>query len=165
MLVRRLHLFIHKRLGLISILLIPVMAVTAALSEVNSQRFYLDHPPDSQAFFIIPLFYIFAFTPLAVGAVLARGNPAMHKRLILSATTIIVGAAYARWWGHALTKIFGADFVGTIINTFTGTNLIMLAALAYDWTTRRQLHRVYLFVVPAIIIGELAASYIYHSPQ
>lgn len=164
-LIRRHNLALHKNLGLASMILIPVMAVTAVLSEVHSQRFYIDHPPDSQAFFIIPLFYICAFTSLAVGAVLARSNPAAHKRLILLATTIIVGAAYARWWGNALTTIFGDGFIGTIINTFTATNLVLLSALAYDWATRRRVHFVYAYTVPVIIIGELVTSYIYHSPQ
>ena len=41
---------VHKQLGLAAIILIPIMAVTALWSEIYSQQFYFDHPPNSQAF-------------------------------------------------------------------------------------------------------------------
>lgn len=164
LLIRRRNLALHRKLGLISLALIPVMAVTAVAAEIYSQRYYLDHPPNSQAFFIIPLFYIAAFTPLALGAVVMRSKPAAHKRLILLATTILIGAAYTRWWGAALTAIVGDGYVGMIINTFTATNLIMLVAMAYDFATRMQIHKVYRLTVPAILVGELVTSWLYHSP-
>ena len=41
------------------------MAVSAFFSEVYSQRFYFAHPPNSQAFFILPIFYVIAFTTLS----------------------------------------------------------------------------------------------------
>ncbi|HLL30171.1 MAG TPA: hypothetical protein VK403_04165, partial [Allosphingosinicella sp.] len=126
---------------------------------------YFDHPPNSQAFFILPIAYVIAFTVLAGAALLLRGNPSAHKRLILLATTIIVGAAYARWWGAALAQAFGDGFWGTIVSNFTGTNLLLGGAVAFDLATRRRVHPVYAVCVPAVILGELAVSYIYHSPH
>lgn len=164
-LVRRNSLSVHKRLGFTSLILIPVMSATAVAAEIYSQRFYLDNPPDSQAFFIIPLFYIAAFTPLAIAAILTRRDPPTHKRLIMLATTIIVGAAYTRWWGAPLTNLVGDGFFGMIINTFTATNTIILIAMGYDLVTRSTLHRVYWIVVPAIFAGEFVTSHIYHSPD
>ena len=87
--------------GVVVIALIPVMAVSALGSELYSQQFHFDRPPNNLAFFILPIFYVVAFTILATLTVLARKNPNAHKRLILLATTMIVGAAYARWWGTA----------------------------------------------------------------
>ncbi|MEO8560201.1 MAG: hypothetical protein ABI439_14115, partial [Rhodospirillales bacterium] len=101
---------------------------------------------------------------LATCALLQRKNPPAHKRLILLATTTIVGAAYGRWWGEALANRFGDDFAGMIINSFAGINLILAAAVAYDFVTRHQIHRVYRFGVPAILAGELVTSWLYHSP-
>ncbi len=165
LLIRRQNVVLHRKAGLISTLLIPVMAVTAVAAEIYSQRYYLDHPPNSQAFFIIPLFYIAAFTPLAVAAVMLRRDPPAHKRLILLATTVLIGAAYTRWWGASLTAIVGDGFVGMIINTFTATNVIMISAIAYDYATRGQVHKVYRVAVPAILIGELVTSWLYHSAE
>lgn len=163
-LIRTRRTALHKKFGLAGVVLVPVMAVTALLAEVYSQRFYFDHPPNSQAFFIIPIWYALTFASFAGLALQQRRNPSSHKRLILLATTVIVGAAYARWWGEALTHSYGDGFWGLIVNTYTGTNLLLAGAVAYDLVTRRRIHTVYAIGVPAILVGELAVSLIYHSP-
>lgn len=155
---------LHMKLGLISMGLIPVMAVSAFLSEVYGQRMRTGEP-DERAFFIIAIFYVIAFTTLASTAIAVRKNPSAHKRLILLATTIIVGAAYSRWWGTALYNLFGDAYGGMLIYTYAGTNLLLAGALGYDWLTRGCLHRVYEIAVPAILAGEIATTIIYHSPK
>lgn len=156
---------LHMKLGLDGVALVPIMAVTAFFSEMYSQRFRFVHPPNSQAFFIIAIFYVVAFTILATAALAARKNPPAHKRLILLATTIIVGAAYTRWMGAALFNAFGDGLGGMIVNTYTGTNLILAGALGYDLWTRGRLHKVYEIGVPLILLGEIATTIIYHSPR
>jgi len=156
---------VHMTLGLIGFGLVPVMAVSAFFSEVYSQRFYFAHPPNSQAFFILPIFYVIAFTSFATSALSLRSNPPAHKRLILLATTIIVGAAYTRWWGEALSAMVGDGLGGMLINSYTGTNLLLIFAVGYDWFTRGRLHPVYEIGVPAILLGEIATTFIYHSPR
>jgi hypothetical protein len=154
---------LHMKLGLTAIGLIPLMAVSAFLSEVYSQRFR-SAQSDEREFFIIAIFYVIAFTTLAGTAIAARKTPSAHKRLILLATTIIVGAAYGRWWGAALFNVFGDGYGGMLIYTYAGTNLLLAAALGYDWLTRGRLHPVYEVAVPAILAGEIATTIIYHSP-
>lgn len=156
---------LHMKLGIVGVALVPIMAITGSLSEVYSQRWRFAHPPDSQAFLIIAIFYVIAFTTLASLALAARKNPAKHKRLILLATTIIVGAAYARWLGTPLYNAFGDGYGGMLINTYTGTNVLLAGALGYDWLTRRGLHPVYKIAVPAILAGEIATTILYHSPS
>ena len=48
-----------------------------------------------------------------------------------------------------------------LLNTFTGTNLLLAAAVGYDVATRRRVHRTYLIVVPVMLSSELICSYIY----
>lgn len=155
---------LHMKLGLAAFALIPLMAISAFLSEIYSQRFYVADPAE-RPFFIIAVFYVIAFTTLASIAVAARKNPAAHKRLILLATTIIVGAAYGRWWGGTLHNLFGDGYSGVLIYTFAGTNLLLAGAAGYDWVTRRRIHRAYEVGVPAILAGEIATTIIYHSPR
>ena len=154
----------HRRLGALGALLIPIMVLSGFFAEGYSQRFYLTHPPDSQAFFIIPIYYVIAFGLLATTALAQRSDPPAHKRLIFLATSVIVGAAYTRVWGRALTELVGDGFWGLMVNTFTGTHLFLLAALAYDWWSRKQIHPVLLIAVPAILASELVVSWIYHAP-
>jgi uncharacterized membrane protein YozB (DUF420 family) len=163
-LIRRGRPKLHMKLGLAAFALIPIMAVSALLSEVYSQRFRVADPAE-RPFFIIALFYVIAFATLATTAIAARKNPPAHKRLILLATTIIVGAAYSRWWGSGLYNVFGDGYGGMLIYTYAGTNLLLAGALGYDWVTRRHLHRVYEIAVPAILAGEIATTLIYHSPR
>lgn len=140
------------------------MVLTGFFAEAYSQRFYLGHPPDSQAFFIIPIFYVVAFGSVATTAVLRRRDPAAHKRLIYIATTVIVGAAWTRTIGKPLGTIVGDGYFGMIGNTFTSTNLLLAALLLFDWRTRGRLHPVVLTVVPAIVACEFIVSWIYHAP-
>lgn len=162
--VRAKRLRLHKKLGRFAIPLVPLMVYSAVAAELHSQRFYIQRHDDDLHFFILPLFYAASFGILATWALLvAKRDPVSHKRLILLATTVIVGAAYARWWGNELTTIFGDGFWGMLLNTFTGTNLLLGAAVGYDIGTRRRVHRTYLIVVPAMLFSELICSYVYHA--
>jgi hypothetical protein len=164
LLIRKGRCDLHMKLGLVSVLLIPIMAYSGLAAELYSQRFYIQRNDDGLDFFILPLFYSVAFPAFAATAILfARRDPSAHKRLILMATTIIVGAAYARWWGAPLARIFGDDYWGMILNSFTGTNLILAGAVAYDLLSRGRAHRVYLIGVPLILAGQLLCSWIYHA--
>ena len=78
---------------------------------------------------------------------------------------MIVGAAYDRWWGDALTQAFGDGLGGMLINEFAITDLIIFAALAYDYATRGRIHKVYEIAVPLILLVEIATTIIYHSPR
>lgn len=155
---------IHRKLGLSATAMIPAMVLSGFFAEVYSQRYYLAHPPDSQAFFVIPIFYVVAFGALATMAVLKRREPAAHKRLIYMATTVIVGAAWTRAIGQPITAVVGDGYFGMIVNTFTSTNLLLLALIIFDWRTRGRLHPVVLTVVPAIVACEFVVSWIYHAP-
>ncbi len=164
LLVRTAQQSVHRRLGLLSFALIPVMVLSALFSEVYSQRFYLDHPPDSLDFFIIPIWYVIGFGLLAIEAVAHRRDPPAHKRLIVLATAVIVGAAYARWWGDGLESVFGDGYTGMLIHSYTGTTLLLLALMGYDLWSRGTIHRAYRWGVPFILAGEVGTTIIYHSP-
>lgn len=164
LLIRAANHALHHRMGLSAAALIPLMVLTGFFAEAYSQRYYLGHPPDSQAFFIIPIFYVAAFGILATMAVLRRRESPAHKRLIYLATTIIVGAAWTRTLGGPIASVVGDGYWGMIANTFISTNLLITALVLFDWQTRGRMHPVVLTAVPAIIACELAVSWIYHAP-
>jgi hypothetical protein len=58
---------------------------------------------------------------------------------------------------HSL-RAFGDDYVGMLINSFTGTNLTLAAAVTYDAITRGRPHRVYAIGIPLIFL----VSYLHH---
>lgn len=152
------------KLGMAAVVLIPVMAYSGLAAELYSQRFYIQRDTEGLEFFILPIFYSLAFPAFAITAIVfARRDSAAHKRLILMATTLIVGAAYARWWGETLERLFGDGYWGMIFNSFAGTNLILALAIAYDLYSRGRPHRVYLIGVPLILVSGLVVSWVYHA--
>jgi hypothetical protein len=161
-LVRSRNVAVHMSLGLSGFALVPIMAVSALLSEAYSQRFH--HKLANESFFIVPIFEILAFTSLASAALLFRKNPAAHKRLIVMATAMIVGAAYGRWWDNALIRILGDGYFGMLGNTYTGCNILLALAVGYDVVTRGRPHRIYWIAVPMILFGEFVTSAVYHWP-
>lgn len=164
LLIRKRRVDLHMKLGLVGLVLVPVMAYSGLAAELYSQRFYIQRDNDGLDFFILPLFYSVAFPTFAIAALLfASRDSSVHKRLILMATAVIVGAAYARWWGQALEAAFGDGFWGMIANSFMGTNLILAAAVAYDTATRGRPHRAYLICIPMILAGQLFCSWVYHA--
>ena len=164
-LIRTRHPKLHMKLGLVAIALIPIMAISSSLSELYGQRFRLVHqPPGDLPFLIIAIFDVVLFTVLACAALVARKDPATHKRLILLATTIIVGAAYGRWWGTPLYDLFGEGYLGLLIYTFAGTDLLLAGAVGYDLLTRKQVHPVYQVAIPVILAAEIATTIVYHAP-
>lgn len=165
LLVRQKHTALHMKLGLVAVALVPAMAVATCAAEVFMQRWHLAHPPGNLQFLIMPIFWVVGFTLLATAAIASRKNPPAHKRLILLATAVIVGAAYDRWWSDGLTNIFGEGLGALLVEEFLATNLIIAGAMAYDFFTRGRLHKVYETLVPAILLGELAACYIWYLPK
>ena len=164
LLVRGRRTALHMKLGLVAVALVPLMAIATCVAELFMQRWHLAHPPDNLQFLIFPIFWIVSFTLLASAAIALRKDPPAHKRLILLATTVIIGAAYDRWWSGTLTNVLG-DGVGVLlIEEFLATKLIFAGAVAYDYFTRGRLHRIYEMLIPPILLGEVAACYIYYLP-
>ncbi|MEY2920599.1 MAG: hypothetical protein RL261_1904 [Pseudomonadota bacterium] len=163
LLVRTGRQWVHQRLGLLAAILIPVMMVTAIGAEIASQRFYSAKYPENLRFFISPVSSVALFAVFGVMAILQRRQPAAHKRLILLATTVVLSAAYNRWWGEALYALFGDGYAGMVIHNYAGIDLILVLLVAYDWVTRRRIHAVYQWGVPLIFITQLIGTFIYHS--
>ena len=155
---------IHKLLGISGVAMVPILVVTGIGAEIVSQRFYSPKYPENLQFFIAPLVQMFVFLFCATMALALRKDSPAHKRLILLGTSMILVAAYNRWWGEGLYQLFGDGFWGMIVHNFAGPNMLMAMLVAYDAVTRHRIHWVYKTLVPSILFAELATSYIYHHP-
>ncbi len=163
LLARRQRLSLHQTLGLGALVLIPAIVITGLGAEVYSQRFYSPRYPENLRFFIAPLFQMLVFAVAASLAVIKRREAATHKRLIVVATSMLLVAAYNRWWGEGLYELYGDGFLGMITHNFAGPNLLVLLAAGFDWLTLKRIHPVFAITIPLLIVGELAVSAIYHS--
>jgi hypothetical protein len=143
--------------------LVPIMVVTAIGAEAASQHFYSPRYPENLRFFIEAIVQMIVFAGCILAGWLKRRDAAAHKRLMLLGTSAALVAAYNRWWGEGLYKLYGDGFWGMIVHNYAGPDLLMLILMAYDLATRRRVHRVYLVGVPLILASQIAASAIYHS--
>jgi uncharacterized membrane protein len=155
---------VHRSLGMVGFALVPIMVVSALGAEVYSQHFYSPQFAANLNFFIAPLLELVMFTGCAVAAFLVRRSPAAHKRLVVVATSLILVAAFNRWWGEGIYNALGDGYLGMFARTYLGPDLLIACAMAYDLITRRRIHTVYRISVPLILALELLTTLIYHHP-
>lgn len=88
----------HRDIGLIGISLATAMTIFGVLAAINSgQRAdALKFAEAGEAFLIVPLSAMLIFAVLVVAAMSTIRRPDWHKRLLLSATAVLLDAAIAR---------------------------------------------------------------------
>lgn len=87
---------LHMTLGILGIILPPAMVIVGTLTlfgAVRSDR--VDIPPE--ILLTGDLAQLLVFIVLISWGLLARNNPASHKRLMILATMAIIGPAISRW--------------------------------------------------------------------
>ena len=128
---------LHRRLGIAGAVLAAGMVVAGTSTAIASAARGAAPPGvDPLAFLVIPLFDMILFAAFVTAALALRRNKEAHKRLMLLAYVSIVVAAVARLPG-VLTigplGFFGLSF------------LFVVAGAIYDFVSRRQVHKAYLW--------------------
>jgi hypothetical protein len=97
---------------------------------------------------------ISAFVGLVIAAVALRRRPDAHRRLLLMASILIIGAAIARlsFW-----PIFSTGIVGAPAFAIGGQLLLLAAALLFDRRQRGSVHRA-TWVGVATVLGSLVLA-------
>lgn len=127
----------HRRLGIVGVLLAAVMTVLGVSTAIKAAA-RGSAPPgaDSLAFLAIPMFDMLLFSTLVASAFFLRRNREAHKRLMLLAYISIIVAAVAR-----LPGVFPLGPLG-----FFGLGYIfLLLAVIYDLGSRHRVHRAYIW--------------------
>jgi hypothetical protein len=154
----------HRALGLIAVGLAPAMVVLGTMTAFIASRRDLGTPVADPAFLSLMLGDMVTFAGIASAGLLMRGTPVAHKRLMLLSTIVLSDAGFGRWWQPALHRSLGDGALPFWVENYTGPILLVLALGAYDFATRRRLHRVYVWGAVWIFGIELVASYLYASP-
>jgi uncharacterized membrane protein YozB (DUF420 family) len=128
---------VHRRLGVAGGVLAAAMVTVGTAAAINGAARGVAPPGiDPLAFLAIPLFDMVVFCSLVAAALLLRRNKEAHKRLMLLAYISIIVAAMARLPGVlplGPLAFFGLAFI------------FLLAAVIYDWVTRRRVHKAYVW--------------------
>ena len=153
----------HRDVGLIGVSLATAMTIFGMLAAINAaQRAIAANFADAgEAFMIVPMTDMLSFAVLVMAAIVNMRRSDWHKRLMISATAVLLGAPIARPFiayivmGGHLPPFEGTvgfaglpgpppPVVGVLPPTLIG-DLFIVAGMIYDWRTRGKVHPAYLW--------------------
>lgn len=159
---------LHRRLGVLGAIMIPVMLIVGPWAFVIMGGLELGTPDGDAPFLILPVLAAVSFAIIAGGGLLMRRDAAVHKRLILIGTIVLADAGWARWLGPKvgafLGKIGAPPFVTFHVPSFVGSEVVIAAILIYDLATRRRLHPVVAAAAVFAVLVQVITTYVYLLP-
>lgn len=153
-LIGRSHVRAHRRLGFSSLVLATVMVLSGIITITFNIHLTMENqgPPvwrtGGLAIFATLLLFV-SFYGLGIRN---RARAEMHKRLMLMAGVPALGAAV----GRILLVVFAPRPMNVAAGILL-TNLLILAAMAYDKIVRGRVHRVYYAGLAACLLTEVVA--------
>jgi hypothetical protein len=150
-LVRVRKVSVHRTLGWFGAALGAVMVTLGAVVAVVMGRFdaLQLHQPDP-TFLSIPFFDMLAFGTLLGLAIVWRGKPELHRRFVVLATCGLLDAAFGRF-----------DYLFNHNLFLVCVDAVMLLGVARDFLVNGRVHKVYLYGIPALVIGQNFAIYLW----
>jgi hypothetical protein len=139
---------IHRKLGVAGGVLAGLMIIVGPLTGIAAAK--LGHSPNPAVpplkFLVIPIIDIVQFAILIGAGLYLRRKPEYHRRLMLTATIGILTAAFAR---------FPIPFLYPLqpLAAFMMTDIVLLAAVAYDTIKHRRLHPAFAWAAPLIVLS------------
>jgi hypothetical protein len=132
------HLSLHRRLGVVGLVLAIAMVVVGVATALTwtslSLRGLAVGAADPLAFLLIPLGNMALFAIFVGAALVFRARAQVHKRLMILATISVLDAAVTRlgFPGASEPAVF-----------FVATDLFLLAAILRDLIAIKRVHAVY----------------------
>jgi hypothetical protein len=137
--------------GLASVM-VPVGVTTAIImAGFDMVRLHQDER-DAHAFLSIPFYDMIAFGVLIGLAIYWRTRPELHRRLIFVATCGLMDAPVARF-----------DYVFNHNLFFPCLDVLILLGVVRDLLVDRRVHKVYLYALPVLIVGQSLAVYLWRT--
>jgi hypothetical protein len=142
---------VHRTLGWFGAVLGAMMVTLGSVIAVVMGRFDAVqlHQPDP-AFLSVPFFDMAAFGTLFGLAIVWRGKPELHRRFLVLATCGLLDAAFGRF-----------DYLFNHSLFFVCVDAVMLLGVARDLVVDGRVHKVYLYGIGALVIGQNLAIYLW----
>jgi hypothetical protein len=164
LLVRVRRVDLHRRLGMVGLLLAAIMPVLGLAAAWVSERGKHGTAESDPSFLAIQITMMVCFPVLVAAAYRMRSQPPAHKRLMLLSTIYLSIAGFGRWWFLAFGDVFGPGFASLFVTLNAGGDALILALGAYDFLTRGRLHPAYVAGSLWILASELFANWLYFNP-
>jgi len=152
-LVRTRNVKLHRVFGWFGVALGAVMVPLGIEISIVMGRFHAIqlHDPDP-TFLSVPFSEMLVFALLLTLAIRWRKKPEFHRRLLLIATCTLLDAAFNRW-----------DFIFFNRLGFVFVDLVILLGVARDLLVNRQVHQVYRFALPLLMIVQGFVTYLWRA--
>ena len=143
----------HRTLGWIGAALAALMVVLGCVVSVVMGRFdaLVMKNPDP-AFLSVTFWDMAAFGTLVGLAIVWRGKPEVHRRLLVVGTCCLLDAGFGRF-----QYIFDHDLMYWCLDG------VILLGVARDLLVDRRVHKVYLWALPAVVVGQNLAMYLWRA--
>jgi hypothetical protein len=142
---------LHRRLGWVMAGLAACIVMLMAAAIVEQLRRVPAEPPPPIAL-ALSVFDIIVFSTLVSSAIYLRKRADWHKRLLLSATILLLGAPMVR-----IVVLFGVHDIPKIMLLWpVMTDLVFVPCFICDFLTRRKVHPAYLVGLGLIMLDQIA---------
>jgi uncharacterized membrane protein YozB (DUF420 family) len=145
---------LHQRFGWIGAGIAAAMISLVAAAVIEELRRVNGFPPPPLAL-ALSAFDIIVFAMLVGTALYFRKRPDWHKRFMLSATIVLLGAPMFRAVVHSLGR---GDMAKVSIDSTLLVDAFFLPCFAYDLLTRRRIHPAYLVALALIVLDQVAQA-------
>jgi len=158
----------HRTWGVVGVSLATAMVFTVVLAQINAIKVAerLGLADQALHFSIVALSGVVVFAALIVGALLNVRRPEIHKRLMILSMVPPAHAAIAR----PFAAVFAPGAVvppGVFVSIPPAivADLLIVAAMIYDWRTRGRPHPVYLVCGALMLAQQLLSLPVSNTPQ
>jgi hypothetical protein len=142
---------LHRRLGWVMAGLAACIAMLMAAAIIEQLRRVPPEPPPPVAL-ALSVFDIIVFSTLVSSAIYLRKRADWHKRLLLSATILLLGAPMVR-----IVVLLGVHDIFKIMVLWPiMTDLIFVPCFVDDFLTRRKVHPAYFVALGLILMDQIA---------
>lgn len=138
---------LHRRIGIAGAGLAALMVVLGNLAAIAAIHVGFIGLGDPYAFYADPFVDIQTFGLFVALAVLKRGDPDSHKRLILLALTQVLEPGLAR-----MPLSLAEDYFPYF--SLIGMNFVIVAGILFDLATRRRIHPVWIWGGAINVVSE-----------
>ena len=147
----------HRKVGMLGAILAFLMVVLGLAAAIDTQKRHGTIPGvDPPVILAIQFAVLATFAFLVTKGISARRDGQAHKRLMLLSTIVLMGPAINRWPFAFLLRFPPAT--GLIID------VLLLGLIAFDYLTRRKIHRVTIWGSLLIFVMVPCASALSHLP-
>ena len=145
LLVRSKNLALHKKLGLVSLGLIPLMLIFGVITVFIINRLQYGTPDSDLHFICVQFSNMLMFGCLAGVGLYLRKNYVVHKRLMLLATLVLTEPGFSRliYRDGDFSSGYGRFWAVEVLPQM----ILILAIGVYDLVTRKQLNKAYVWGV------------------